>query len=371
MKISFFSSNRYMGPEAYADKRWPTPPSRYSSDTGRQSLETALELAGLADDLGYDWVSCSEHHYTALLQTPNANLYAAALCSVVKRARIALLGPLVSLAQPVRVAEEIAQLDQLSNGRLIVLPLRGTGNEFLSYGVNPDETRAITEEATLLILRALRDREPFGWQGRYFQHRTVAVWPRCMQTPVPFYNSGNSKDSASFAAANRLGFAASFFPPHVTAQMTAFYRTECERHGWTPTPDQMLYRCYGAVGEDDAEAETLREKYFQRASIQGLFAGRGAALAMPKQAEAGFGLGELRFCGTPDRVVEQICTFYEQTGIGVIDIGFGSVGLTAGETKKSMTLFAQEVLPRIRSLGVSVEPTARAAARVPVMADVQ
>jgi alkanesulfonate monooxygenase SsuD/methylene tetrahydromethanopterin reductase-like flavin-dependent oxidoreductase (luciferase family) len=52
----------------------------------------------------------------------------------VRRARIALLGPLASINNPVRIAEEIAMLDQLSQGRLLVLPLRGTPNEFSIYG---------------------------------------------------------------------------------------------------------------------------------------------------------------------------------------------------------------------------------------------
>ena len=58
---------------------------------------------------------------------------AGALTQIVRRARIALLGPLVSINNPVRVAEEIAMLDQLSGGRLIVLLLRGTPSEFKTY----------------------------------------------------------------------------------------------------------------------------------------------------------------------------------------------------------------------------------------------
>ncbi|MGH7963546.1 MAG: hypothetical protein ACRERD_17270 [Candidatus Binatia bacterium] len=54
-----------------------------------------------------------------MLQTPNANIFAAALSRVVRRAKIAVLGPLVSMKNPVRVAEEIARLDQLSGGFIV------------------------------------------------------------------------------------------------------------------------------------------------------------------------------------------------------------------------------------------------------------
>lgn len=351
MKFSYLSDNRYLGDAAYVEEAWPSPPAAFDVKVGQESLRVALELATLADDLGYDWVSCSEHHYTALLQTPNVAVYAAALCGAVKRAKIALLGPLVAMNNPIRLAEEVAQLDQLSGGRLIVLPLRGSPNEFLSYGVNPDETRAITEEAVLLMVRSLRESNAFGWQGRHFKFRTIAVWPRPVQEDVPFYYSGNSKESVIFAAENGFGLAISFFPTHIVSQMTALYRQECERHGWQPAPEQTTYRAFVAVGETSSEAQKLEAKYFGNAPIEALFKGRGAALAGPKQAQAGFGLGKLQFCGTVDEVVEQIREFHEQTGIGVIDCAFSGAGLSLDETKRSMSLFAEQVIPSIRMLG--------------------
>jgi alkanesulfonate monooxygenase SsuD/methylene tetrahydromethanopterin reductase-like flavin-dependent oxidoreductase (luciferase family) len=246
-------------------------------------------------------------------------------------------------------------LDQLSGGRLVVLFLRGTPNEFLAYGVNPDETRERTQEASMLITRALTEAQPFGWQGRYYRFRTVSVWPGPVQQPhPPLYYSGNSLESASFAAAQHLGLGVSFYPAHVTAQMTGHYKQECAKHGWEPSPDQFLYRCFIAVGEDDKEAQAFQAKFFVGDSTGDLFRGRGAAVPPPTQTQAGFGLGELRFCGSPDTVVQQITDFHEATGVGVIDVAFGGAGLTLEEGTKSMRLFATEVLPRIRHIGARV-----------------
>jgi alkanesulfonate monooxygenase SsuD/methylene tetrahydromethanopterin reductase-like flavin-dependent oxidoreductase (luciferase family) len=185
MKASFFCTNSYLSPEPFQHPGWPTPPRFSKPDTGVGSAAFALEQAQQADEAGFDWISCSEHHYMPGLQTPNPNIFAAALTRVVKRACIAVLGPLVSMNNPVRTAEELAMLDQLSGGRLIALFLRGTPNEFLAYGVNPQETRARTQEASELVVRALTEPEPFGWEGRYFRFRTVAVWPRVIQQPHP------------------------------------------------------------------------------------------------------------------------------------------------------------------------------------------
>jgi len=375
MKTSFFCTNRYLSLEALSHDGWPTPPALYRSDIGLRSVEAALAEATLADELGFDWVSCSEHHYTPLLQTPNAALFAAALSQVVHRAKIAVLGPLVSMNNPVRIAEELAMLDQLSGGRLVVLFLRGTPNEFLAYGTNPDETRARTQEASVLITRALTEPHPFGWEGRFYRFRTVAVWPGPIQRPhPPMYYSGNSIESATFAAANHLALGVSFYPPHLVAHIMGHYKQECARHGWEPTADQLLYRAFIAVGEDEKEAAALEAKYFGGNVIGGLFRGRGATVPPPSappmptsvgtdadgkntgadKGPIGFGLGTLRFCGSPDTVVKQIAEFHETTGVGVIDISFGGAGLTLDEAMKSIKLFGNEVLPRIRHIGAAV-----------------
>jgi alkanesulfonate monooxygenase SsuD/methylene tetrahydromethanopterin reductase-like flavin-dependent oxidoreductase (luciferase family) len=353
MKVSFFCTNSYLSAEAFRYQGWPTPPALFRSEVGLRSVEFALNQAKLADESGFDWVSCSEHHYTPLLQTPNANVFAAALSQVVRRAKIAVLGPLVSMNNPVRIAEELAMLDQLSGGRLVVLFLRGTPNEFLAYGTNPDETRGRTQEASMLITKALTEPQPFGWEGRFYRFRTVSVWPGPIQRPhPPLYYSGNSLESATFAAAQHLGLGVSFYPAHITAQMTGHYKQECAKHGWEPAPEQILYRAFVAVGEDDKEAAAFNARFFVGAGLDNLFRGRGAAIAPPTQSQAGFGLGELRFWGNPDTVVKQIADFHEATGVGAIDVAFDGAGLTRQESAKSMRLFATEVLPRIRHVGV-------------------
>ena len=347
MQVSFFCANGYLSREALGHPGWPTPQALYRSEIGLLSLQAALAQATLADEAGFDWVSCSEHHYTPLLQTPNAAVFAAALSQVIRKAKIAVLGPLVSMNNPVRIAEELAMLDQLSSGRLVVLFLRGTPNEFLAYDTNPDETRSRTQEASTLILRALTEPQPFGWEGRHYRFRTVSVWPGPVQRPhPPMYYSGNSLESATFAAAHRLGLGISFYPPHMVAQLIGHYKQECAKHGWEPSPDQLLYRCFAAVCEDDKEADALGAAFSgMRQAVESLMQGRGAALPRPPQSQVGFGLGELRFCGSPDTLVRQITDFHEATGVGVIDVGF------AGDPTKAIRLFGTEVLPRIRHIG--------------------
>jgi len=281
----------------------------------------------------------------------------------------------------VRTAEELAILDQLSGGRLVALFLRGTPNEFLAYGVNPQETRARTQEASELIVRALTEPEPFGWEGRYFRFRTIAVWPRVIQQPhPPLFYSGNSIESATFAAQSHFGLGVSYYAPHLVARLTRHYRQECAKHGWSPVPDQLIYRTFVGVAETDKEANAMKSRFFGLgAVIAATSQGRASAVGMPSidaglatkelgtdadgknsqadKGQAGFGFGELQFCGSPETVVKQIEEFHHLTGIGVLDVSFGGAGLTPEEAQRSFRLFSHEVLPRIRGIGIAQATT--------------
>jgi alkanesulfonate monooxygenase SsuD/methylene tetrahydromethanopterin reductase-like flavin-dependent oxidoreductase (luciferase family) len=82
-----------------------------------------------ADEFGFDWVTVAEHHYSGFSLTPNPMVMAGALSQIVRRAKIAVLGPTLPILNPVRVAEEIAMLDTMTGGRLVAGMMRGTPNE--------------------------------------------------------------------------------------------------------------------------------------------------------------------------------------------------------------------------------------------------
>jgi len=168
MKVSYLCSASYDGPGPSMGS-WPAPPAACDRETARASMAHALENARLAESLGFDWISVSEHHYSPIMLTPNPIVFAAALSQVTTRAKIAVLGPLLPLNNPVRVAEELAMLDCLSNGRVVVLFLRGTPNEQITYGDVTARSRAMTQEGIELILKIWSSNEPFEWKGEEYQ----------------------------------------------------------------------------------------------------------------------------------------------------------------------------------------------------------
>src|SRR5215471_17676003 len=120
MKASLLCGAHYEGAQAHF-QRPPVSPTLCDPVVAGQSFDHFLEYAALADELGFDWISVSEHHSSPLILSSSIMPLAGALTQIVKRARVALLGPLAPISNPVRIAEEIAVVDQLSGGRVIVL----------------------------------------------------------------------------------------------------------------------------------------------------------------------------------------------------------------------------------------------------------
>src|SRR5712672_2203072 len=215
MKVSYFETGRYVSPPEMP-REWPVPAGSYDLETGAEAYRGMVERVRFVEELGFDWVSVSEHHYSPRILTPAPVVSATYLASRVDKIKIALLGPIVPTSNPIQIAEELAMLDTMAPGRIVVGLLRGTTNEYLSYGLNPKEARERTDEGMELILKAWKEPQPFGWQGRYFQYRAISI---------------------------------------------RYYREQCARYGWEPGPDDIVYRANMILAEtDDAAEEALRRR---------------------------------------------------------------------------------------------------------------
>jgi alkanesulfonate monooxygenase SsuD/methylene tetrahydromethanopterin reductase-like flavin-dependent oxidoreductase (luciferase family) len=325
MKLSILAAGTYEGYRPSGT--WPVPSGACDPAVAQRSLADNLELARRADELGFDWVSVSEHHYGPIMLTPNPLVWAGALTQVVRRAKIALLGPVLPLNNPVRVAEEVAMLDAMSDGRIVALFLRGVPNEMRTYGEGaPGDPRGATQEGIDLILKAWTSPEPFAWAGEHHRHAVVSIWPRPLQQPhPPVFSSGNSEESVVFAAQRRLGLAISFAPAAQVAKAVALYRAEAEKAGWSPTADHVLYRAIAQVEETDGASSP--------AGGEGLFAPF--------------------FHGGPKSVLSQVASLRD-AGVGIIDMAMG-----AGHQRSiaSLDVLAEAVLPAMRAMSDAAPET--------------
>jgi alkanesulfonate monooxygenase SsuD/methylene tetrahydromethanopterin reductase-like flavin-dependent oxidoreductase (luciferase family) len=295
---------------------------------------------------------------------------AGALTQRIKRARIALLGPNIPIQNPVRVAEEFAMLDNLTGGRVVAGMLRGTSNEYVTYTVNPAESRERFDEALQIIRRAWTEPQPFGWWGRHFEYRAISIWPRPVQQPhPPIYMSGSSPESAELAARNRigLGFAVTSVP--LASQSARLYRQVASAIGWTPGADDIIYRVNIHVARTDQEAFDAVQSGSPGGNNTRL--SRANPLIDDVVAQAGYygrdreqqrgRVGSSRgselaerlkhgqqLAGSPETVLAQICNVQRELGAGVLDLIFH--GPDRDSTRRSIELFAEKVLPRVHEL---------------------
>jgi alkanesulfonate monooxygenase SsuD/methylene tetrahydromethanopterin reductase-like flavin-dependent oxidoreductase (luciferase family) len=358
MKVSYFETGRYRAPPDMPGI-WPMPPAVYDPVEGARVYQGMIERIELVEKLGFDWVSLSEHHYSPRILTPSPILAAAYVAARVHKIKIALLGPIVAHSNPIRVAEELAMLDTMADGRLVVGLLRGTSNEALSYDLNPKESRDRTDEGMELILKAWTEPQPFAWQGRHFRYRMVSVWPRPLQQPhPPTFALGTSAEAGAFAARNRVGLGVSYGPFEVMGKATGYYRDQCAQHGWSPGAEQIIFRANIVLAETDAAAHRAMEAYPARAAFSladsvavALLDADTRNIAGETRAASVNRALPINFIGSPDTVVEQIRECREKTGAGIIDLGFNTPGSTdPDQLMAALDLFGRKVLPRIRDI---------------------
>jgi len=358
MKVSYFETGRY-APRRRLSGDWPTAPGEYDREAGAEAYRGMIDRIQYVESLGFDWVSLSEHHYSPRILTPSPIVSAAYIAARVRTITIALLGPIVPQSNPVRVAEELAMVDTMAEGRLVVGLLRGTSNESLTYDLNPAEARERTDEGMELILRAWTEPQPFGWQGRHYQYRTVSIWPRPLQQPhPPTYALGTSRESCEFAARHRLGCGVSYGSFASVAKATRYYREQCAKNGWDPSPEHIIYRANMLLADTD---EAAHARLSAQPNIPPFAMRAGVRDALMK-VEARNIAGEARppvvtgalpttFIGSPDTVVEQVQRCRDEVGAGVLDLSLAPPGTGDSDfLMRSLDLFAKKVLPRIRAI---------------------
>lgn len=365
MKAALFCTSRYMGPAPQAV--WPVPADQYSAEIAERSFQTTLAQFQLADEVGFDWVTVAEHHFAPMSLNPNPMVMAGALTQVVKRAKIALLGPNIPINNPIRVAEEFAMLDTLTGGRVVAGLMRGTGNEYVTYNVNPSESRERFAEAVDLIRMAWSQTTPFGWQGKYYEYRSICLWPRPVQQPhPPLYMSGSSPESGSFAAQNHMGLGFAFTTVPLSIPAVAHYKKEAHAAGWDPTPDNIIYRvgCHVAETDDEAIADvTPKPGTAPRVGLS--VANRNVEAAVAGSGYYGRDIEDQRgrlqpnanplqdridngtiIVGSPETVVKQIKKIRDDLGSGILDLTL--VAQLGDKTMRCIELLGEKVLPKIR-----------------------
>lgn len=375
MKFNFFHLMPY--PHLPDDfDRYPTPsltfPNKhFDRETGHRLYNRYLDELEYADKLGYDGIIVNEHHQTAYGLMPAPNIMAAALARRTSRARIMVLGNAIGLRDhPLRVAEEIAMLDHISDGRIVSGFVRGIGWEYFGHSISPARSRARFEEAHDLIIKAWTTDEVFQWVSPNYEFRYVNVWPRPLQTPHPpvFIPGAGSTETMKFVAKHKYSYMSVYAPTPVIKRWFDGYRSAARELDYEVDPEKIVLTLPIYVAETDEIAhrearpavEWLFHKglkqslamvmppgYMSTESMRGLF--KAGIKPYPLTSYEELVDGGYVLVGSAQTVGEKLQQWSRELGFGSLNaqLTFGS--LSHYNTVKSIELFATEVMPGLRS----------------------
>jgi alkanesulfonate monooxygenase SsuD/methylene tetrahydromethanopterin reductase-like flavin-dependent oxidoreductase (luciferase family) len=354
---------------------WPVPNKLFDPVTGVPNFREGVDNKIFAEECGFDWVACNEHHMSPYGLMPNPSLIGAIVAHQTKRVGILQSGSILPLNNPVRIAEEYAMIDVLSGGRLVAGFMRGIPHEYVAYNVDPNESYGRMYEAIDLIKKCWTEPEPFGWEGEFFQFRAISIWPKPVQKMPTILMSGDSELSAKLCAMHRavLGILRVPTIDYAKEKMNE-YRTLAAQNGWTPGPEHFMVAMQCVVADTDKEArELLKEgnRYFNQILMGGQRTAQQLVLTKTRYLKSQEDIARRDFkmkvskemtlderierglviCGTPDTAVKQITMLQEQLGFGVLNISCKIGNVPNDAVRRSMMHLRDHVFPKTRHLG--------------------
>ena len=342
------------------------PPSITHPDVVRREIEQMV----WTEELGFDSIWLTEHHFIDYGLSVSPAVLAAAAAMRTRRVRIGLAAAILPFHDPVRLAEELAIVDILSEGRLDVGVGRGNRPaEFAGYRVPQQESRERFDETVDVMQRAWTH-ERFSYHGRFFSFDDVRVIPKPIQRPhPPLYQVCVTKDGIENTALRGWPMLNSvlFGPVDQLVTNRDTYVNTLEKAGRTPDEVAALLGRWGVsrqiyVADTDARAldearaaEVWYQESFRRfviperiedahPTLQPAF--RAMAERLGKVTWEGLVAETLAF-GSPDTVARHI-EYMRSIGVGQVLCWMNFGGLPQDKIRRSMELFAREVMPRFR-----------------------
>jgi alkanesulfonate monooxygenase SsuD/methylene tetrahydromethanopterin reductase-like flavin-dependent oxidoreductase (luciferase family) len=342
------------------------PPGRSHTDIIHDEL-TQMEWA---EELGFDEVWLTEHHFIDYGLAVDPATLATAAAARTRRVRIGLAAAILPFHHPIRLAEQFALVDILSRGRLDLGVGRGNRpTEFRGYHVPQEESRERFDETVEVMIKAWTE-ERFSHAGRFHTVPEASVIPKPVQKPhPPMYQVCVSKDGIENTALRGWPMLNSvlFGPVEQLVASRDTYVTALEKAGRSPVDIAALLDRWGVsrqiyVADTDAEAladareaELWYQDSFRRfvvpdrieeahPSLQPGFRAMGERLA--KVTWDGLVRETLAF-GSPDTVARHI-EVMRQMGVGQVLCWMSFGGLAMDKVRRSMEMFAREVMPRFR-----------------------
>jgi probable LLM family oxidoreductase len=317
----------------------------------QQRMRQLLEEAQLADELGLDLFAIGEHHRRDyLISAPVVAL--AAIAARTRRIRLSSAVTVLSSDDPVRVFQQFAELDLISEGRAEIMAGRGSFIEsFPLFGYDLDDYDELFEEKLQLLLE-IRERERVSWSGR---HRPALdnqlVWPRPLVRQLPIWVAVGGSP-ASVIRAGRLGLplvlAIIGGRPERFVPLVELYRRAWDAAGHRPAGGRVAINTHAFVGASSAQADRAFAAPYL-AMMNRIGRERGWPPAGPMEYRALRDPRGALAVGSPREVVEKLLFEHELFGHQryIAQMSLGAVA--HADVMRSIELFGTEVAPAVRA----------------------
>jgi len=315
-----------------------------------QRLHNLIETMELADQVGLDVFGIGEHHRPEFLASAPVVILAAAAART-KRIRLSTAVTVLSSDDPVRVFQDFATLDLLSDGRAEIMAGRGSFIEsFPLFGYDLHDYNALFAEKLDLLLK-LRESEKVTWSG---VHRpalqNLGVYPRPLQPTLPIWIAvGGTPESVIRAGTLALPMALAIIGgmPERFVPMVDLYRQAASAAGHDPAQLPVSINSHGFIADSVRQAA---DDYYPTATVLMNKIGRerGWSPASRQQLEAGRTLRGADFVGSPNEIIEKILFQHELFGHQrlLLQLGVGTIAHT--KVMRAIELLGTQVAPVVR-----------------------
>jgi len=316
-----------------------------------ERLHNLLETIELADQVGLDVFGLGEHHRPDFVSSaPAVILGAAAACT--KRIRLSSAVTVLSFDDPVRVFQDFATLDLLSQGRAEIMAGRGSFLEsFPLFGYDSQDYNDLFAEKLDLLLK-MREAERVSWAGK---HRPAlenqGVYPRPFQKKIPIWIAvGGTPQSAVRAATLGLPMALAIIGgrPEQFTPMVDLYRDAGQRAGHNPTQLDLSINSQGYIADDARQAVDESFPSFQLV-MDRVGRERGWSAMTRAQFEDSCTLHGANFVGNPDQIIEKILYQHELFGHRRLLLQLSIGTMPHEKVMHAIELYGTKVAPVVRS----------------------
>ncbi len=318
-------------------------------------FEEGVQQVQYSEELGFDYCLIAEHHFTNYGNSPAPLMQALYIGQRTRRIKIGTASVILPVWQPLRLAEEVAVLDNLIDGRLMCGIGRGyQGYEMAGFSTDISDSRGKFQETFEVLLKAWTSDESFTYEGEHIRiEHPVTVFPKPKQKPhPPLWIAGTSVESMQLAAQHdMLPLSSSSLGMDGVRKQLGSYLQACEDLGKPQRQPSLALQCMTYVAPTDEEAlEALPYVRWQTRAQRGLnrhAVTNGSVEATPFDGELDDEtfLDRLYF-GSPETIIEK---FKRASEAGATHISnwmmFG--GIEHEKLMRSVRLMGEQVIPAL------------------------